>query len=229
MSDATKSVVITGAAGAIGSVVADRFNRAGWSLALLDYGEDNAEQLRNQFPDAQVLAADLTNADAAREVIQSVHDEQGRIDALLNIAGGFAMQPAAEASLDDLQRMWAINVQTLFNTTRATLPIMQEQEGGFVLGVSAAAADDGAGGAATYAASKAAVAGYLKSLQQELDSIRVSILYPMGVVDTPANREAMPDGDPQTWISREQLAESMLHAAQRSPRGHLREVRVFAD
>ncbi len=229
MADSLQTVVITGAAGAIGAVVAEQFDQQGWRLALLDYGEDNARMLRDQFPQAQVVSADLTDAEAAQQAIASVHNEQGRIDALLNIAGGFAMQPAGDAAPEDLQHMLAINLQTLFNTTRAALPIMNEQETGFVLGVSAAAADDGAAGAATYAASKAAVAGYLKSLQQELDAIRVSILYPMGVVDTPANRDAMPDSDPQAWIRRDQLAESVFHAATRDPRGHLRELRVFAE
>lgn len=223
-----ETVVITGAAGAIGSVVARRFEESGWALALLDYGSENAAQMREQFPEAQVLDADLTDAEAAREAIQAVRDEQGTIDALLNIAGGFAMTPAAEATPDGLTKMHQINVVTLFNATRAALAIFQEQGEGFVLGVSAAAADEGAAGAAPYAASKAAVAGYLKSLQQELDDIRVSILYPMGVVDTPANRDAMPDADPQTWIRREQLADHILHLAQRSRRGHVRELRVFA-
>jgi NADP-dependent 3-hydroxy acid dehydrogenase YdfG len=81
-----------------------------------------------------------------------------------------------------------------------------------------------------YAASKAAVAAYLKSLHAELheDGVRVSTLYPMGVVDTPANREAMPNGDPNTWITPQELAETMIHAATRTAQGHIQALKVYA-
>lgn len=223
-------VTITGAAGAIGSVVARRFQAAGWSLALLDYGEENAEALRLTFPDAHVVTADLADASAAREAIDRIEAEAGPIQVLLNMAGGFAMKPATDATPDDLATMHRMNLVTLFNTTRAAVPHMQAREGGLVVGVSAAAALEGAPGAALYAASKAGVAAYLTSLHSELraDGVRTTVVYPMGVVDTPANREAMPDSDPATWIAREEIADHMLHVATRSPQGHLREVKVFA-
>lgn len=225
-----QTAVITGAAGAVGSVAADHFAEAGWQLALLDYGASNLDRLNERHPEALAFDVDLTNGAATRDAIESVHAQHGAVDALLNIAGGFAMQPAAEATSDDLAKMHRINFVTLFNTTRAVLPSMQEAGAGFILGVSAAAGLEGAPKAALYAASKGAVAAYLKSLQGELrdDGIRVSILYPMGVVDTPANRDAMPDADPATWIDRNEIADSLLHAATRGPRGHLRELKVFA-
>lgn len=225
-----RTVIITGAAGAVGTVVAQRFADAGWQLGLIDYGEDHVASLRDDFPDAHAVSADLTDFDAARDAVDAIEDNAGPADALLNIAGGFAMQPAHEATLDDLAKMHRLNVVTLFNTTRAVLPSMQERGNGFILGVSAAAALDGAGGAALYAAGKAAVAAYLKSLHAELraDGIRTSVVYPMGVVDTEANRQAMPEGDPETWISRDEIAESMLHLSTRSARGHVRELKIFA-
>jgi NADP-dependent 3-hydroxy acid dehydrogenase YdfG len=225
-----RTVVITGAAGAIGAVVAQRFAGAGWRLGLVDYGEDRAASLRGDFPDAHAVSADLTDIDAAQGAIDAIEENVGPVDALLNIAGGFAMQPADEATDDDLAKMHRLNMVTLFNATRAVLPSMQERGGGFVLGVSAAAALEGASGAALYAAGKAAVAAYLKSLHAELrtEGIRTSVIYPMGVVDTEANREAMPEGDPETWISRDEIAESMLHLSTRSARGHVRELKIFA-
>lgn len=226
-----QTAIITGAAGAVGSVAARRFDEAGWQLALLDVGADNADRLREAHPDALVIDADLTDADAAQGVMARVKEASGSVDALLNIAGGFAMEEAAEAEPDDVAAMHRINVTTVFNATRAALPHMKNQGHGFVLGVSAGAADDGAAGAASYAAAKAGVAAYLKSVHAELhaDGIRTSVLYPMGVVDTPANRDAMPDADPSGWISRGELADHMLHLATRGPRGHVRELRVFPE
>ena len=227
----SQTVIITGAAGAVGSATAQRFEEAGWQLALLDVGGETVDPLRDAHPDSLVVDADLTDADIAGEAVAQVRDTYGSVDALLNIAGGFEMESAVEAQPEDLATMHQMNVVTLFNATRAALPVMQAQGHGFVLGVSAGAADDGAAGAASYAASKAGVAAYLKSVHAELqnDGIRTTVLYPMGVVDTPANRNAMPDADSNDWISRSELADHMLHLATRGQRGHVREVRVFAD
>jgi NADP-dependent 3-hydroxy acid dehydrogenase YdfG len=223
------TVAITGAAGAIGSVTAEVFADAGWDLALIDYGSDNKASLDASFPDAHVFDCDLTDEVDTHEVFRSI-GQKAQLDAVLGIAGGFAMQSAEEATMDDYRHMVHMNFQTLFNTARAAWPVLTEQDRSFLLGVSAPAATDGQAGAALYGAAKGAVAGYVKSLDKEgrEEGLRASVLYPMGVVDTPANREAMPDADPTTWIAPRELAEGMLHLATRSPRGHLRELKVHA-
>jgi NADP-dependent 3-hydroxy acid dehydrogenase YdfG len=223
------TVAITGAAGAIGSVTAEVFEDAGWDLALIDYGADNKATLDASFPNAQVFDCDLTDEVDTHEAFRSI-GEEGPLDAVLGIAGGFAMQPAAEASMEDYRQMVHINFRTLFNTARAAWPVLTEQDRSFLLGVSAPAATEGQAGAALYGAAKGAVAGYVKSFDKEgrEEGLRASVLYPMGVVDTPANREAMPDADPTTWIAPQQLAEGMLHLVTRSPRGHVRELKIHA-
>jgi NADP-dependent 3-hydroxy acid dehydrogenase YdfG len=223
------TVAITGAAGAIGSVTAEVFDDAGWDLALLDYGADNRASLEASFPDAQVFDADLTDADAAQEAFDAI-DAGGPLDAVLAIAGGFAMQPAAEATADDYAHMMDLNVRTLFHTARAALPLLTNQEHSFLLGVSAPAGLDGQAQSALYGAAKGAVSAYVKSIGKEhaADGLRTSVLYPMGVVDTPANRDGMPDADPSDWIAPRELAEGMLHLATRSPRGHVPELKVHA-
>ncbi len=223
------TVAITGAAGAIGSVTAETFEDAGWDLVLLDYGADNEATLDASFPEALTFDCDLTDAEAARDAFRSIGEARS-LDAVLAIAGGFAMHPVAEATTDDYENMMDVNVRTLVNTARAALPVLTEQDRSFLLGVSAPAGIEGQAGAALYGASKGAVAGYVKSLDKEgrEDGLRASVLYPMGVVDTPANREAMPDTDPSTWIAPRELADGMLHLATRSPRGHVRELKVHA-
>ena len=225
-----RTVIVTGAGGAIAEAVNRVFGDAGWRLALFDHSEDDVRRLRERYPDALVHAVDLTDERATRTSVEAVKREAGALDAVLNLAGGFAMQPAGEATQEDYERMFGLNLVTLFNTTRAVLPAMRAQGEGFILGVAAAAAEQGGGGMALYAASKAAAAAYLKSLRAELegDGLRVSVLYPMGAVDTPANRQAMPDADPAGWIAPEELAESMLHLATRSRQGHVRELKVYA-
>jgi NADP-dependent 3-hydroxy acid dehydrogenase YdfG len=223
------TVAITGAAGAIGSVTAEVFDDAGWDLILIDYGPDNRATLETSFPDALVFDCDLTDEVSTHEAFTTIRAEE-TLDAVLGIAGGFAMQPADEATMDDYRHMVHMNFRTLFNTTRAAVPVLTEQDRSFLLGVSAPAALDGQAGAALYGAAKGAVAGYVKSVDREKrdEGLRASVLYPMGVVDTPANREAMPDADPSTWITPRELADGMLHLATRSPRGHVRELKVHA-
>jgi NADP-dependent 3-hydroxy acid dehydrogenase YdfG len=224
------TVAITGAAGAIGSVTATTFSEAGWDLALIDYGPENHEALTEAHPGALTFNCNLLNEEATREAFTAIRDEAGGLDAVLAIAGGFSMQAAHEATMADYNRMFNVNVQTLFNTARAALPALTAQDHSFFCGVSAPAAENGQASAALYAASKGAVAAYCKSLADEYqdDGVRVSVLYPMGVVDTPANRDAMRDQDPKTWIAPRELAEGMLHCATRSPRGHIPELKVHA-
>ena len=225
-----RTVLITGAGGTIAEAVNRVFSEAGWKLALFGHSEGDLQRLRARYPDALVYAVDLADEAATRTSIEEVHRQAGSIDAVLNIAGGFAMQPAGEATRENYERLFALNFVTLFNTTRAVLPIMKAQGSGFILGVSAAAAEEGGGGMALYAASKAAVATYLKSLRAELasDGLRISTLYPMGAVDTPANRTSMPNADPSAWITPVELAESMLYLATRSRQGHIPELKVYA-
>jgi NADP-dependent 3-hydroxy acid dehydrogenase YdfG len=225
------TVAITGAAGAIGSVTAEVFDDAGWDLALIDYGDENRATLESSFPSAQVFDTDLTDETATMETFASLWEEQEALDAVLAIAGGFAMQQAVESTADDYAHMMDLNFRTLFHTARAAVPFLTRADHSFLLGVSAPAALNGQAEAGLYGASKAAVASYVKSLGKEEREagLRTTVLYPMGVVDTPANRDAMPDADRSTWIDPRELADHMLHAATRTPRGHLPELKVHAS
>ncbi len=224
------TVAITGAAGAIGSVTAEAFDDAGWDLALIDVGDENRATLDASFPDAQVFDTDLTDETATMDTFASLWEETEALDAVLALAGGFAMQQAVESTTDDYQHMMDLNVRTLFNTARAAVPLLTRADHSFLLGVSAPAALEGQANAALYGASKGAVAAYVKSLEAEEQSagLRTTVLYPMGVVDTPDNREAMPDADPSGWVAPRELADAMLHLATRSPRGHVPELKVHA-
>ena len=226
----SRTVLITGAAGALAVPTIDVFREAGWTLVLFVHRADRADDLRAQVPEAHVYTVDLADAEAAHAAVEAAVGVVEGLDAVLNLAGGFAMQPADAATPEDYARMMRVNFATLFYTTRAVLPVMERQGHGMVLGVAAAAAEEGSRGAALYAASKAAVVGYLKSLQAELHGtgVRVSILYPMGAIDTPANRTAMPRADPAGWIDPAELAQGLYFLATRTARGHVRRLQVYA-
>lgn len=224
-----KTAIVTGAGGAVARAVIETFASAGWALALVAHSDDSVANLRARYAGHAVVQADLGNEPQARQAVSDAVQALGRIDALLNIAGGFAMSAATDTSPAQLQAQLAINFHTAFNATRAALPGMLERGHGFVLGIGAAAAFDGGGQVGAYAASKAALTVWMKSLAAEVAprGITVSMLHPMGAVDTPANREAMPDSDPSGWIDPAEIAATALHLATRGERGRIDEAKLY--
>lgn len=224
-----KTVAITGAGGALAEAVINVFKNAGWQLALFVHSDRSKERLEQAHTSSLVVKADLSKETEAKDAVNKILNHYGQIDALLNIAGGFAMSSAAETSSEELDNQLTINLKTAFNATRAVLPAMLERGGGHIVGVGAKPAQGGAAKMGPYAASKAALVTYLESVRAELapKGVWVSLLYPMGTIDTPANRESMPKADPSDWIDPSELAQSMLHLVTRGKQGRIRELRVF--
>lgn len=223
-----KTVIISGAAGAVGSAASRVFFEAGWQMVLLDVNESRLEAQKELYPGARIAAVNLLDEDATREFVDQMASDGFFPDALLNIAGGFEMTRAHDATSTNFDRMIQLNFKTLFHLTSAVIPLMKKKKDGFILGVSAEAGIIGGAEMGLYAASKAAVAVYLKSLQMELsgDGIRVSVLYPMDAINTEANRLAMPESDPADWLDPDVIATHILHLAEGKRRGHVRELHV---
>lgn len=224
------TVLITGAGGAVGGVMADHFAGRGWALALVARPA-GVDALRARWPDATVAGADLTVPDEVRAALATIEAERGGVDALLNVAGAFAMHGATEAGAEELEAQLDANLRTAFVVTGAVLPGMLARGRGAVVGVSAAAGLRGGRRMTTYAASKAALTAYLRSVRAEVASrgVGVSVLVPMGAIDTPANRAAMPGADPDGWLDPAALAEAAEFLVTRGPRGRVHELRVHAD
>lgn len=225
----TPSALVTGAGGALAAAVIARLEESGWRPVLLD--RIPPETLRERYPTLLVGSADLTDEAATRTEVERLEREVGGLDAVVNLAGGFAMTGAADVTLADLQRQLALNLVTMVATTTAALRGMVERGRGVVLGIAAGQAVDGGARVAPYAAAKAGVVAYLRSLDKELAAkgVRAVVVYPMGTLDTPANREAMPDADPAGWIDTGALADAIVHALTLGPRARLTELRVHPD
>lgn len=225
----SRNAIITGADGNFAGHLIDTCSQAGWKLGLTAFTQADAERLRAEHPDAVVVQADLADPAQAEAALDRAVTELGGIDCLFNIAGGFGMASALDTRPQDLEHQLSINFRSAVNATRAVLPSMIEAGRGFVLGVGAAAAIDGGGDMGAYAAAKAALVAWLKSLRQEVAGrgVDVSIVYPMSAIDTPGNRAAMPDVDPNTWVDPTELASTMMYLATRSPRGRILESKVY--
>jgi NAD(P)-dependent dehydrogenase (short-subunit alcohol dehydrogenase family) len=211
--------IITGAAGNLGLAVARAFQDAGAKLVLVDY---KPERLLGLFPDLagsrdHLLATgvDLREEQAVEAMVDEAVRRLGRIDVLVNTAGGYqAGNPVHETSLDTWEYMFHLNAWTAFITSRAVVPTMLKQGSGKIVNVSSRSALQGAKNAAAYSASKSAVIRLTESMAAELrmSGINVNCVLP-GTIDTPENREAMPKADHSRWVPPEAIADVILFLA----------------
>lgn len=202
-----KVVVITGAAGALGRAVASEFAGRGATLALVDIIDSAGPHLS--------LVGDLTDAAAAQKIVQDIVRKLGRIDVLANVAGGFTMGETVDETTDKTWNfMFDLNVKTMLNMVRATVPAMRAARSGKIVNIGARAGLKGAGRMGAYCASKAVVIRLTESLADELKSsgINVNCILP-SVIDTARNRQDMPDADPSKWVSPEDLARAIAFLA----------------
>lgn len=219
---ASRVALITGAAGGLGGAVAARFADAGWRMALQGRA-GHLPRLASDFPNAHVVAADLLDPEATADAVAQVLERWGRVDALVHLVGGFAMGSALDLTADGLEDQLDVNLRTAVNAVQAVLPAMLERGSGSVITVASRAAVHGGARMPAYAASKAALVAYARSLRAEVEpsGVGVSVLVPMGTIDTAANRSAMPDADPARWLDAAELADAAVFLAGRGPRGRV--------
>ena len=160
-------------------------------------------------------ATDVTDVDAVHSFVDEVVALYGRLDVLVNTVGGYAggiklwnVEPRT------FERMLALNLRSGFALSRAAVVPMLKQKQGAIVNVAARAAVDHGGGAAAYAASKAAAVAMMDSLAEDLKGtgVRVNSILP-SIIDTEANRRAMPDADFQKWPKPEDIARVVLFLA----------------
>ena len=205
-----KVVAVTGGFGSLGASVAKTIVAAGAKLALLD----RAERAKAPQDLAQALAlggVDLGSGDSAREAIAQVIARFGRLDALVNIAGGFRWEKIDGGSLDTWDQLYQMNLRTAVNASQAALPHLLASTNGSIVNVGALAAAKAGAGMGAYAASKAGVAKLTEALAEELKdrAVTVNAVLP-SIIDTPANRADMPDADFSRWVKPAQIADLIV-------------------
>lgn len=205
----TRTLVITGGHGVLGRAVLEAAVAEGLHVAVIDHARGEA------VPDGvlELGGVDLTDGAAAVRAMSAVAERFGGIDGLLNIAGGFVWQTVDDAE-PAWERMFALNVTTALNATRAALPHLKKSEEGRIVNVGANGALKSAAGMGAYAASKSGVHRLTESLAEELKptSVTVNAVLP-SILDTEQNRKDMPDADPAKWVRPADLARVMLFLA----------------
>ena len=153
---------------------------------------------------------DLTDAAQAKKAIDGAASHFGRLDALVNIAGGFAFETVAEGDAKTWQRMYALNVLTALNASHSAIPHLPASGAGRIVNVGAMGALQAGAGMGPYAASKAAVHRLTETLAAEFKGkITVNAVLP-STIDTPANRASMPKADFAKWVTPQELADVIL-------------------
>ena len=191
-------MVVTGAAGVLGAVVAQELAKAGHAVVGIDLAASAPD-----FPGTFLGGIDLTDSAATEAAFADPAIAPG-IAGLASIAGGFRWETVLGGHPESWDFLYRINVRTALNAARAAVPVLGE--GGAIVNVGAAATIKAGLGMGAYTASKSGVARLTEALADELKGkVRVNAVLP-SILDTPANRADMGETDAAKWVSPRELA-----------------------
>ncbi|WP_306057722.1 SDR family oxidoreductase [Natronococcus wangiae] len=200
--------VITGASGALGSAAVDRFREAGATVCAVDVVEpDDEDSLLEPDDGTHFYEADLTDEDDVARLVDEIVDDHGRIDHLCNIAGTWrGGDPIEETDLEEFDLLVDVNLKTAFLASKHALPHLRESEGSIV-SISARSSLEGGEGDGPYRITKAGIRLLTETLAEENEGVvRANCVMP-SVIDTPMNREMMPDADHDSWVDPGEIAD----------------------
>lgn len=216
ISFAGKVALVAGGAGGLGRAVSLAFLNEGATVVVPWYVEAEFDHLRSTAGERAAAleghSLDITNEAAAGRFVADLLARHGRLDAVVNTIGGYAggikLWELEDKTLDG---MLALNLRAGFVLARAVMPAMVKQGHGSFVNVASRAAVDHAAGATAYAASKAAAVAMIDCLAADAKGtgVRVNSILP-SIIDTAANRKAMPDADFNTWPKAEDIAKVIL-------------------
>jgi NAD(P)-dependent dehydrogenase (short-subunit alcohol dehydrogenase family) len=208
--------IITGVGdrGQAGFVIAQRFIAAGASLVVTARGEAIAGIAQELGADVVGVPADLTIEADVDRIVESARDRFGRIDALINVAGGLSVtKPLAETSAEEWRREVQRNAETVLTMSRAALPMLRESRGSIV-NFASPAGERAVKELGAYSAAKAAVIALTRAmaLEELPHGVRVNAIAP-GTMDTDQNRQSSANPETAKFVSRESIAELVLFLA----------------
>ena len=207
MAKQNRNVLITGGTGILGSAVTKAYLAQGDTVAVTYLFENEVERFKAYNPelseDVTFLYANVTEEAEVQNTIKEFLFQFDRLDVLINIVGGFVGGiPTAELEVDRWDFMMNLNLKSVFLCCKAVIPDMTAQGYGKIINVSARAGLKGEAGLSAYCVSKGGVRTLTESLAAEvMDSgVNVNAIMP-SVMDTPMNREAMPDEEHDRWVA----------------------------
>lgn len=208
-----RSIVVTGAFGALGFAVTNAVREAGATVSAIDKIE-SAKAPPFAAGIQPYGGVDLTSP-AADIVFEAIAKRNGGIDGLINVAGGFRWETITDGSLETWDSLYNINVRTALCASKSALPYLlkcaAQSHNGRIVNVGATAAIHAALGMGAYAAAKSGVGRLTEALAAELKDkgITVNAIQP-SVIDTPVNRADMPSADFSRWVRPREIADVIV-------------------
>lgn len=207
-------VIVTGAGGNVGRAVVRELDRRGVRVAAVDRAHAPIEAilagcaLRDKH--IAISGAALESAASAEKIVLEATARLGAISGLAHTVGGFAAAPIHDGDLALWELMFRINVATTLNMVRAVLPHFRAARRGSIVVISAGAALRAPSGLAAYSAAKSGVLRLVESVADETkqEGIRINAILP-STIDTPQNREAMPQSHFESWVTPDEIARAV--------------------
>jgi len=211
-----KVVLVSGGTGGLGRAVSLAFLEEGAKVVVTYRDQNEFDAVKRgagaNSSSLQGHQVDVTHEAAVDQFVHRILAEYGRLDVVVNTVGGYAGGVKLwELDPKVFDQMLALNLRSGYAIARAVVPVMLRQKRGAIINVASRAAFDHAGGAAAYAASKAAAVAMMDSLAADLagSGVRVNSILP-SIIDTEANRKAMPNADFAQWPKPEEIARVIL-------------------
>lgn len=210
-----RSALVTGGTGGLGTAVTSAFLDAGWRVVVPWVVEQELVRMP-KHPRLKLVRADLFDEKSALECASAAGSNvDAPLRAVVNLVGGFAAGGRLhETPIDEFENQLLLNLRSTYLTCHATLPYLMKAGGGSIVCMSSRAAKRPFSGAAGYVTAKAAVLALVDALNVEYADagVRANAVLP-GVIDTPANRAAMPDSDRKDWVAPADIASTILFLA----------------
>lgn len=202
-----KTILITGATGNLGEVVCKHLLSLGYQVIGTMRAGTTPPKIGVDFHEC-----DLTSEDSTKDLFRNLQKEYSNLDAVLCLAGGFGMNSLSDASSSDMMKMFQLNYMTAFHTAVQSVQWLNESDHPHILFIGSKPALEGKASAVLpYAISKSAVVNLAQIINDDPNlNIKASVIVP-SIIDTPPNREAMPDADFSKWVTPESIAENIAY------------------
>lgn len=225
--------VVMGVGPGNGEAFVRRFSQEGYKIAMLARSEDYRKQLEKSVAGAHSFPCDMMQPEQIASVLADIKGRLGPVSVLLYNAGGGTFKNVEEASLEDFEANWRINVQGLVAATKAALPQLRQHETAAIVVTSASAATRGRANTAPFASAKAAQRSLAQSLARQLgpEKIHVANVVIDGVVDLPRTRKMLPDKPDHFFVQPGAVADAVWHLCQQQPSAwtHELDIRPFGE
>ncbi|MDL0432750.1 SDR family NAD(P)-dependent oxidoreductase [Marinobacter sp. TBZ242] len=214
-----KVCVVMGVGPGNGEAFVRRFSDEGFQVAMLARSEDYLKQLEQSIDGTRAFVCDMMEPEQIAAVLAAIERELGPVSVMLYNAGGGVFKSVEEASMEEFEANWRLNVRGLVAATKAVLPQLRQHDTASIIVTSASAATRGRANTAPFASAKAAQRSLAQSLARQLgpEKIHVANVVIDGVVDLPRTRALLPDKPDDFFVQPSAVADAVWTLCQQDP------------